>query len=112
MRNRFFLRELLMAALLLGINAGAAGYLIGFNSVAGALPIIVYETDVGASGCSDGIDNDGDGLVDCGDPDCIGIAPCVAPAPALSSTGLILGALALLGVGAAALTLRRRDLEA
>ncbi len=62
----------------------------------------------GPAGCSDGIDNDGDGLIDCGDPDCLGIPPCIAPAPALGSGGLIVTALMLLGVGGAALTVRRR----
>lgn len=29
--------------------------------------------------CDDGIDNDGDGLIDCDDPDCFGDPGCAAP---------------------------------
>jgi hypothetical protein len=50
---------------------------------------------------SDGIDNDGNGLIDCADPNCIGQpgCPAAAPAPAASTGGtvvivLLLGALA------------------
>ncbi len=32
--------------------------------------------DAFETSCDDGIDNDGDGLVDCGDPDCEGVDPC------------------------------------
>ena len=28
--------------------------------------------------CSDGVDNDGDGLIDCADPNCANISPCIA----------------------------------
>jgi hypothetical protein len=31
--------------------------------------------------CSDGLDNDGDGLADCLDPDCSQAAACIPPAP-------------------------------
>jgi hypothetical protein len=58
-----------------------------------------------AANCSDGIDNDGDGLIDCGDPDCAGDRACTAPAPVLSWPGL-LAAILLLG-GVAAYRLRR-----
>jgi hypothetical protein len=48
--------------------------------------------------CTDGIDNDNDGLVDCADPDCVTQAPeCAAPAPALSAP-MAVGSLVLLSM--------------
>ena len=32
-------------------------------------------------GCDGGVDDDGDGLVDCADPDCTGVPPCSPPPP-------------------------------
>ena len=39
--------------------------------LAGAAPVAALE-----SNCSDGLDDDADGLTDCADPDCIGNAAC------------------------------------
>jgi hypothetical protein len=108
MRKRLLVKELVIAALLLGLNVGVVGYFVGLDS-ATALPPIMYETDGGIGACTDGDDDDGDGLVDCLDPDCIGDPGCTAPAPALGPAGLVIGALLLLGIGGGALALRRRD---
>jgi len=62
----------------------------------------------GPAGRSGGLDNDGDGLIDCGDPDCQGAPPCIAAAPVLGSSGFIIAALVLLTVGGVALALQRR----
>ena len=35
------------------------------------------DKEVPAEVCDDGIDNDGDGLVDCEDPDCAGSPECI-----------------------------------
>jgi hypothetical protein len=71
---------------------------------------VEYETDV-QDGCENGLDDDADNLVDCGDPDCVGVDPCIAPAPALGPAGLIAGAVTLLLIGGAALRVRRREEE-
>jgi hypothetical protein len=37
------------------------------------------DADVDAAGefdCDDMLDNDGDGMIDCSDPDCVGLPPC------------------------------------
>lgn len=67
------------------------------------------ETDSGPDGCTDGVDNDQDGTTDCGDADCLGVGPCVAPAPVLGAGGLIAAGLVLLSVGASSLLLRRKQ---
>ena len=53
------------------------------------------------AGCSDGLDNDADGLIDSFDPD------CTVRAPVLGDGGLALGALMLLLLGGLALRRRR-----
>lgn len=52
--------------------------------------------------CDNGIDDDGDAIVDCADPDCRDTAPCISPAPAMSPGGvaLLLVILSLVGLGA------------
>jgi hypothetical protein len=67
----------------------------------------LFENDGGDQFCSDGIDNDLNGLTDCQDPACYGVEPCSAAAPTLGSAGLLLAALILLALGSVALTLRR-----
>jgi len=54
-----------------------------------------HENSGGPQGCSDGVDNDGDRLIDCADPDCATVAPCAVAAPALSPVMLLLLAAAL-----------------
>ena len=44
----------------------------------------------GAQFCRDGVATDGDGLVDCADPDCAHTPPCGAPVPLLSGQMLLL----------------------
>ena len=60
--------------------------------------------------CSDGIDNDANGLVDCNDPSCFGTAPCGANAPTLSPRllGVLVLALAIVG-GLGVMSRRRRS---
>jgi len=69
-------------------------------------PTITPTAEVGTALCSDGIDNNLNGLIDCADPSCAGSGPCIAAAPALSPVLLLLSiaALSLLGL----LQLRRR----
>lgn len=59
-----------------------------------------------ADGCTNGIDDDGNGLIDCDDPFCFGIGPCALPAPAASS-GALAAAISLLAIVAAIALLRR-----
>ena len=108
MRKHLPVRELAIAAALFAVNAFAVGSYFGVPATL-ALPV-VYENDP-ADGCSDGVDSDvpPDGLIDCGDPDCVGVDPCVAQAPALGPAGLVIGATTLLLIGGAALRMRRRE---
>jgi hypothetical protein len=64
--------------------------------------------EMGDGACSDGIDNDGDTIVDCADPDCADAAVCRAQAPAIGTTGLLVAAVLLLVIGNLALVSRRR----
>jgi len=62
------------------------------------------EDCAGPAFCADGIDNDGDALVDCQDPDCADTTQCGAvAAPAASPNAIVilvalLAAVGLLGV--------------
>jgi len=62
------------------------------------------ENSSGAQACSDGIDNDLNGLIDCADPACGGTFPCGVPAPAMSSRALVLLVVLFLSIGFFALT--------
>ena len=53
------------------------------------------ESAGGAASCNDGIDNDGNGAIDCADSDCAEVPPCGAPVPAASRAGLLMLATAL-----------------
>ena len=55
--------------------------------------------------CSDGIDNNTNGLTDCADPACFGHMSCANHAPALSLAGLV--SLGIVLATAGALILRR-----
>lgn len=107
MRKHLRYRELVVATALFAVNALVVGHLLGVTPLQATVAII-YETDV-QDGCNDGIDNDNDGTIDCGDTDCVGVDPCVAPAPALGPGGLIAGAVTLLLIGGAALRMRRHE---
>lgn len=61
--------------------------------------------DFSAGSCSDGFDNDQNGLTDCADPACWGTATCAAPVPTVSWPGL--GALGVLLASVGWLALRR-----
>jgi len=85
------------------------GGMTGLNEpVAVALSLSESGLPVGSAGCSDGVDNDGDGLIDCGDPDCRATAACAAHVPMLGSAGLVLAVLALVVVAATGFLKRRR----
>lgn len=75
------------------------------SAIVNVLP--ATEPDAGPDGCSDGEDNDQDGLTDCADPDCVNVSPCVAPAPALGAAGMVVAGLLLLSIGAGSLVRRR-----
>ena len=50
----------------------------GYFSLAdsGAFTLVLEETEA----CADGVDNDGDALLDCDDPDCVNVELCAASA--------------------------------
>jgi hypothetical protein len=79
-----------------------------------AYATVVYPStetgDLGDPACSDGIDNDNDGLTDCADRDCLGVPPCAAAAPAISRAGLLLLAGLFTAIGAVRLRSRRQRL--
>ena len=68
-----------------------------------------HEDTGGASACSDGIDNDGDGLTDCADPDCANTPPCAPAAPALSPRLFVILVLTLSVAGMLGLLAQRRS---
>ena len=68
-----------------------------------------HEDTGSASGCSYGIDNDGDGLTDCADPDCANTPPCGPAAPAMSARMVVLLILTLSAVGVLGLLAQRRS---
>jgi hypothetical protein len=68
-----------------------------------------HEDTGGASGCGDGIDNDGDGLTDCADPDCANTPPCGPAAPALSPRMLMVLIMTLSVVAVLGLLRQRRS---
>ena len=55
--------------------------------------------------CANGIDDDNDGLIDCGDPDCGNLPPCAKPVPVAS--GWTTGVLVVVLLTVAFLSLRR-----
>ena len=59
--------------------------------------------------CRDGIDNDGDGDIDCADESCFGVGTCSNPVPVMGSWGMLGLSLVLLAGGMFALTARRRS---
>ncbi len=52
----------------------------GWNGGAGAITLDISCAALAAEDCADGIDNDGDMLADCDDPDCAMDAACLPPA--------------------------------
>jgi hypothetical protein len=66
----------------------------------------VPETGDGA--CDDGLDNDGNGIIDCADPSCAGAGVCRTQAPVIGTTGLVIVGILLLLIGNVALVTRRR----
>lgn len=77
-------------------------------------PILGPSEDVaGSVTCSDNIDNDGDNLIDCADPDCADVSPCGVVVPVASSpaTGGLALVLALLGLSLLAVRATRSHSE-
>ena len=70
-----------------------------------------FENAGGSQACTDGIDNDRDGLIDCADPDCAGVVPCARIAPILSPALIVVltGVLMLVGFLGLSLRLRQRS---
>ena len=62
-------------------------------------------------GCSDGLDNDNDGPIDCADSDCADAIVCNAPAPVMSVTGIAALMTMLMLVGLFGLLRRRQQHE-
>ena len=91
-----------VVARLLGVSYGH----FGWEAYAGS-----YSTPGEGGGpestCSDGIDNDMNGLTDCFDPGCANALACAARAPVMSMSGLLSLAVVLTSVGV--LVLRRRS---
>ena len=66
--------------------------------------------EMGEAQCSDGIDNDGDGFVDCADFSCRGSASCVSTTTiAQIQTGQVTGPVTLEGVYVVALSFNRKN---
>jgi hypothetical protein len=83
-----------------------------FTWAAYAGPGVMYpETeDEDPGGCSDGIDNDNDTLIDCADrEDCADEIVCNAPAPVVSPTGVIALIAGLMLIGLYSLLRRRAE---
>lgn len=61
----------------------------GFGSASGAFTLsIEAEATPREVVCNDGIDNDGDGRIDCADPDCAGTPDCCTPSPEICDDGV------------------------
>ena len=60
--------------------ARAATMLATLLGVASCQELAAFDSpqEIGAQ-CSDGVDNDGNGLIDCADPSCVGTATCLTP---------------------------------
>ena len=101
--------DIVIAVLLLLLNGLFVAQLMGlsythFTWEAYAATYGPGETADPAS-CSDGIDNNMNGMIDCADPACFGHVNCANHAPALSLAGLV--SLGIVLATAGALVLRR-----
>jgi len=89
-------------------DAPPVGWAVAFAVSATVTPTHAPRENAGGNQfCSDGIDNDGDGLIDCRDPDCAFVPPCGGPAPTLSRDLNMLLAGILVMAGAWLLSRRR-----
>lgn len=83
-----------------------------FTWAAYAGPGVMYpeREDEDPGGCSDGIDNDNDGAIDCADVrDCGDEIICRSPAPVMSTGGLAALIAALMLIGLYGMVRRRAD---
>jgi hypothetical protein len=94
-----------MSSTIITYTAGANGPVAVATAMDSATVNVLEEGD---GACDDGLDNDGDLVIDCADSDCAGAAVCRAQAPVLGSTGLLIVAVLLLVIGNLALVSRRR----
>jgi hypothetical protein len=74
-------------------TAASTGTATATRTAASAL----REVDV-PGGCTDGVDNDADGVTDCADPDCTNTADCPRASPAISPVGLVAAVLLLVAL--------------
>ena len=73
------------------VTAGSSYYVQvgGWNGATGTSDLNITETPAGPTtetNCTDGLDDDGDTLVDCDDPDCAADPACAAPATETNCT--------------------------
>ena len=93
-----------VAAIFVLLNALAAFNLIpssyGHFSWQAYAEVVYTQENQAPQGCNNGVDDDGDHLVDCADPDCASTIPCGVPAPVMSHQGVVLMAVlfGLIGV--------------
>jgi archaellum component FlaF (FlaF/FlaG flagellin family) len=65
----------------------------GDDACISALCGVGNPTEISDAACSDGVDNDNDGLIDCNDPDCENTSPCIATEQQFYGIRLSLGSL-------------------
>jgi len=104
--------EILLATLLVVLNGWFVVRVVGvsYGPFDWAAFAAVYQAEADfLDGCTDGVDNDSNGQVDCADLSCRDDPACTAPAPILGAPGVALLGLVLLLV--AAVALRRRPVN-
>ncbi len=114
--KRLFLGLILTVALVLGSNVltwRATGVSYDHFTWTAYAGMIYPETEAEVpGGCSDGLDNDLDGPIDCDDEDCLRDIACgFAPAPALSPVGFAVLLALLILVGFFGILRRRQPQE-
>ena len=104
--------DIAVAVLLLLLNGIFVAQLMGLSYSHFTWEAYAQTYGAGENGdpasCSDGIDNNLNGLIDCADPACFGFVNCVNHAPALSLAGLVSLVIVLATTGALILRRSRR----